>query len=322
MQAAGRAAYVGLLLMQCSCALLPNLQGSKMLWILLPGVVFVTVAMVKGRHTPHSDADKWAACKAYWMAQGKLEACGQDSNERKVMELATTAFLEGYEGDLQRKGAADFIKRWATRTEPPHFSDRSRGHAQELMSDEECRKCIEELRRGYDANGRHWSYTSLDHAAQPEHHERCPTVAACRCRYGDHEYSMFRRLQQFDPELIHVKPKTRHPLTPAIMLDRCNTSRFYLAQDEEYFQRVFYIDQKVFLMHPENGMVIGYAADKDEYVTEIDDITFYNVATRKTELVRVEVYAMVNYHGGLCGWHVCHGTSGDNRVYLVRHPLL
>jgi hypothetical protein len=73
-------------------------------------------------------------------------------------------------------------------------------------------------------------------------------------------------------------------------------------------------------MHPESGMVIGYAKDKEEYVAENEDITYYNVATRRSELVRVEVYAMVNYHGGLCGWHKCHGTAGDTRSYLVRHP--
>ena len=292
-----------------------------MLGLALVGAVLVITTMVGGQRGRHSNKDKWEACKAYWMAKGELAASGQDGDESKVMKLATDKFLLCYNGGMQRHNANEFIKRWATRGEPPNFSDRWRGHNQEVITDEQCSMCIAELRKGYYANGKHWWFTSLNHAAQRS--ELCPTVALCRALYSaDHEYSMFRRLQEFDPLLIHLKPKTRHPLTPKIMEERCATSSFYLTQDKEFFERVFYIDQKVFLMHPASGMVIGYEADRDEYVTEIDDITFYNIATRKTELVRVEVYAMVNYHGGLCGWHVCHGTSGDDRVYLVRHPML
>jgi hypothetical protein len=291
-----------------------------MLSLELAALLFGVAMMVRGHHGRHTDEEKWTACKAYWRAKGVLEASGQQDDETKVLNLAADYFMDGSDGGWSIRAVREFIQRWANRTQPPHFSDRQRGHAQEVMSDEECRLCIEELRKGYVVNGKHWYYSSLRHASQ--HPDLCPTVAACRMRYSENrDYSMFRRLQQFDPQLIHIKPKTKHPLTPEVMQQRCETSAWYLQQDPEYFERVFFIDQKVFLMHPETGLVIGYGEDKNEYVAETDDITFYNIATRRSELVRVEVYGMVNYHGGLCGWHVCHGTTGDNRVYLMRHSL-
>jgi hypothetical protein len=234
-----------LLPVQGSYVLLPNLQASKMLGLALAGIVFAIAAMAHPGYGRHTDYERWCACKAYWVAKGELKACGQHENERKVLKLAAANFIADCGGDWTTRAARDFIKRWGTRPEPPHFSDHWRGHAHGLMSDEECKTCIEELRKGYEANGKHWFYSSLHHAA--EHPEYCPTVSECRGRYSeDHDYSMFRRLQQYDPDLIHIKPNTKQPLTQKILQQRCKDSTFYLEQDAEYFERIFYIDQKVF----------------------------------------------------------------------------
>jgi hypothetical protein len=147
----------------------------------------------------------------------------------------------------------------------------------------------------------------------------CPTVAMCRERYhSDRDDGMWQRLLRYDSNLVHIKPVTKPVLSEAVKAQRVYTCDAYLRaleQDPYLLHRYFYIDQKTFLIAPKLGWVIGYKTDREDWVASIDNVTHFNAITHKDEIVEVHTYTMVNWHGGVCGFRICQGTTGTPQTY-------
>jgi hypothetical protein len=208
------------------------------------------------------------------------------------------------------------IKRWALQNPDPGYADMPRGRPEPYMSDAECRKCIAELRKGYWESDRHWHFATLRHAANNK--QECPTIAECIKRYSPNtEDGMWRRLRRYDPNLIHITTPVKHVLTPAQMEARLGVARFYSRQNLSYFHRIFQVDAKSMRFCPTTGYAIGYVGDTNHSV-QMEPATYYNHEAHKLEIVTAKFYAMANFHAGVCGFHVCQGTTGFKPKYMVR----
>ena len=268
---------------------------------------------------PRSEEEKYNARRAYAWAEGTLMNSGKDYTVNDVLRLATHMYFENFDTDMKPPNLNQFIKTWAVIHPEPDFRCHNRWGPPERMSDEECAKCIEELRAGYVMDNQRFGWTSLDHAAQ--HPDLCPTVAECRRRYSERrEDGMWLRLEKYDSNLIHIKPSKCSPLTDEVKAERVSSCKDYLDKLEEnpdFLKRIFFIDQKTYFMQPKLGWVIGYKTDEEDWVVGMKDITNYNAITHRQDIVEVQTYTMVNWYGGVCGFHICQGTTGARKIYRV-----
>lgn len=268
-----------------------------------------------------SAAERANATRAYNIAFGELRGSGLPTDDASILSRSVDVYIELYGWNRGARALREFINRWALKHEFGDVHDIPHGRPCE-MTPEEIKGCIEELRGGYKIGGKKHLFSSLDHAAESG---ICPTVKLCRARYSPHNSSgMWERLHKSDPKLIHLKPTAKKPMSPAIKAERVKCCKFYLDKfdnDFEYFKRIFYIDQKTIKMHPEAGWCIAYRDDRDDWVVELDDVRGRSVITGKSEVIKVEFYAMVNWHGGLVAFQVCQGTTGQPLKFKVSyHP--
>jgi hypothetical protein len=241
---------------------------------------------------------------------GRLKTKTHKPSEEEILHVAKSIFedllLENHlthrVGDVKK-----FIKRWKQRL--GDYRDKPKGHPKIRMTDEECRICIEELRHGYEVSGDRLPFASLDHASQMPH--LCPMVAGCRMRYRSHR-GMWQRLRRYDPDLKCYKTVTKKLiLTDKLRKERFHDASFYLAQDDEYLRRIFFIDAKTLFMAPKHGWCIGYKGDPFGLV-QCSQAIYY-----KQDVVKVKFWAMANYYAGVCGCWIAAGTTGKEMKYKV-----
>jgi len=285
-------------------------------------LLWVLVAATVKLRSRHRDDARWTAVQAFYMAKGRLTANNRNPTDNEILNLAVELYKKERTWHCGERALKEFIVRMLDRPLPP-IPDKRRARLGPNMTDRECAMCIRELRNGFLVYGKKHLYSSLDHAAQMR--DLCPTVAKCRLRYSpDDSYGMWRRLREYDPDLLHIKPTSRATLSPKTLAERARLSAWYLqqiAEDEDFLKRIFFIDQKTITVHPETGTVIGYKRDRDGLVAYNDNPVVFNPITGKKEVLHIEFYAMVNWHSGLCGFIVCQGTTGEPRVYRVGNPL-
>lgn len=285
-------------------------------------LVLLLTMLVHGHKRPrHTEEERDWARQAYYEALGSLKARGLGTHPSQVAALAVQLYSEKHDHSMSAKALREFILWWAVENTRPDFRDAPRKGRETFMSDEECRQCIDELRRGYIVDGKRFLYHSLEHAAgQPE---RCRTVAMCRQRYSQkHTTGMWARLVKYDPKLKHIRPVRKAPLSAATMANRVSSCQFYLDLMEDslqtlidYLKRVFFIDAKTVIFVPKSGTVIGYMDDRDGYIVEVPAMKAKSLITHKDEVVTVKFYGMANWHAGVCGFKVCQGTTGLDLKY-------
>jgi hypothetical protein len=287
--------------------------------VVLLAVVYWLVGASHGRHT--AEEKEWAK-GAFEQAKGWYLCRGNPTpGQAPLLKKAVDIYLErhGLGSFSNTRCLHEFIERWAV--QHPRLSDINeapRPGPTPHMTDEECERCIAELRKGYYVGDVHWYFTSLSHAAQ-----HSDIVAEYRHRYSPNDESgMWKRLRTYDPKLIKFTPKLVPPMPAALARERVATSAFLYSQGLAYLKRVFWIDEKVVYMEPKSRSVIGYEDDAGNVVLEIDQIKYYNAISHQNDHIRVCFYSMVNYWKGACGFWVSQSTTGQPQKYKVNaHPL-
>lgn len=288
-----------------------------MLPFIIAAVVSSSLVGVMAKGGRRAEEERANATRAYYTAYGELRALKLPTDDSAILSRAVEVYIELYGWDKGTRALREFIHRWVQTHKFGDVHEISHGQPRKITP-EECEQCITELRGGYFiGKGKHL-FSSLDHAAESG---ICPTVKLCLARYS--ASGMWRRLQDFDNQLIHLKPIAKKPIPLHIKAERVDCCKLYLDKydnDFDYFKRIFFIDQKTLLMHPQSGWCIAYRDDKEDWVVELDDVRGHSVITNKSEVFKVEFYAMVNWYGGMVDWQLCQGTTGNPRHFKVSHP--
>jgi len=279
--------------------------------------VLSAVWWLTGRHT----ADERMNCKLAWeWACGNLDGADRTVSHEEILELAVEHYMKKYPEVFPNKRACRAgIRRWVEKhSSPSDFRDTPGPGQPSFVTDDECQQCIDELKAGYyDDHGHFWLYQSLTEAANLG---RCPKVAECLERYSHADQSsLWRRLRQYDPQLVHFKPRRSHQYDPRLLKERHDAARTLNGWDFLKRWRVFFIDEKLVLFIPKIGTYIGYMGDDGEIFIEVDDPKWYNKISHTSELVKVQFYSMVNWYAGVCGFELCQSTTGMTKKYKVRH---
>ncbi len=271
-------------------------------------------------NTRHTLREREQAKIAYTV--GRCKCNGRRPSRNEVLNHAVPWYrshMPYYPGS--NEALRQFILRWG-RDVRPVLTDLHRSVQRSLMSDAECKQCIEEIRAGYYKGDVLFGFSSLDHAAN---HRRtdgrfsCPMVHDCRKRYqGRNSHGMMDRLRAFDPKLTHFKATPSDPLTPELMARRVCEARILLSQGLERRKRTFYLDAKTLLVCPTSHQVIGYKEDMEKYGhPPVGGARWKGVVTEQKGLIKIQFYCMVNWHGGVCGFWVCQGSTGVADVFEV-----
>lgn len=294
-----------------------------MLWCaaLLALVAVLVTAAKATQNTKHrSEEERDVARQVYFRARNHFLERNPDEND--VLHQAVLLWKEDYGWDSSDAALRQFIARWAHDTRPAPLTDRSRDIRRSPMSDAECEKCIEEIRRGHWEGEQLFGFHTLDAAANhtgPDGKPTCPTVHECRQRYhSSSSHGMFDRLKDFDSDLTHFLERPADPLTPKLKNRRVRESRTLLSQGLERRKRTFYIDAKTLLVRPEAHQVIGYKEDMEKFGHPSESgAEWRGIVGQKKTVIKIQFYCMVNWYGGVCGLWICQGSTGVAPVYMV-----
>jgi len=283
-------------------------------WLL--GSLLVGVAVAVAGYQRHTAARRAAAHDAYIKATGWLEGMGRPYSESDAVCKAADIYKEKYGWARGREALKAFIRRYATIDFDRPFKDKPRRHAPSRIPDEDCEKCIRELRAGYTIGSNTYLFEDLDQAAM-----LCPTVSKYRALFSDcHQEGMWQCLCRYDPGLKHYKQTVKPILSDSIKQHRvqcCLSNLNELKRDPDFLKRVFWIDGSTFMMVPVAGTVIGHKDDKWGSLVAADPVYYYNCITHHRDIVKVVVYVMVNWYVGVCGYWMVQGTTGKDLMYRV-----
>lgn len=282
---------------------------------LLALVAAVATSALRARNEEYKR--QWARA-AYMHAKSELPPGKVSKN--KLLRLAVAFYRKSFRRyPSSDEALRQFIWRWG-RDKRAHLVDLPRWAQRSMMTDAECEQCIQEIRAGYSMGDVKFGFVTLDDAATRKHPDLtyiCPTVHKCRRRYNT-SHGMMDRLKAFDPKFTHITVRHVDPLTPKLKARRVRECRTLLSQGLERRKRTFYIDAKTLLVSPKSHQVIGYKEDMEKYgMLPVGGAKWRGVVTKQRALIKIQIYCMVNWHGGVCGMWVCQGSTGVADVYEV-----
>lgn len=289
--------------------------------IILSSIVLVVASWLGAGYARRTVGERIYAHECYVEAKGRLEALGQRTEKHDIVRQAVAIFKEGYRArfgqDYDRTDGAlySFIGLHSKVDEERPYKDKLRGSPPELINDRQCKKCIEELVKGWAGpDGARHAFHSLSHAASMR--ELCPTVSKCRAKYRT-DFGMWKRLCKFDANLYHIKQTVKSLLPQTLCEARVRDCRILMEKPDSYFKRIFWLDAYTLFFSPKGGYVIGHRLHPELSLLEKEDVTWYDGINHKRHTIKVTFYAMVNWFTGPCAFWACQGSTGVKPVYRV-----
>lgn len=205
-----------------------------------------------------------------------------------------------------------FIRTWWPRLAKGDTREAPRG-PRSPISDEQCHVCIDEIRKGVPTSDGHFEpFVNIRQARL-----YCTTLNHLMNKYRYTDAGMLGRLRAADPGLRHYKARVKPHLSDTLKQERITVCNFLLKQPLEYFKRIFWLDCKTLYCKPKAGYVLIHEADRHKLVIEDERQNF-----KFADTIRIQLYAMCNWHEGIVAMWLTQGTTGQPLRFSVSSMLV
>lgn len=225
------------------------------------------------------------------------------------MQQAVTLFRAQVSPDVISR-ADRYIRRWGARAS---MQSKKRSGRPRSIDNRSAKTLAKIWKKGFEAGGQRWGFTSLKHASQA-HRQFRDIVQQSRVKCLK---TVMRSMKRVDKNIKKVHQVAKVTIPQNIKDQRIKFCKRYKYYPMKYFKAVTWVDETSYEVKMKNKCVSGGMAGRN---TVIEDP--YHTRNKKDRIV-LNVALAVNYKTGPLHLHWTTGTTGvvHNPPFVVRNLL-